>query len=84
LISEFTFLTDSITKLESQGLILKEQFEIFDNIKSKLKGKPLGKLKNSLNKNPDFLQFTNSDNDHDFKMQIKYAGPLRFTDTTIH
>ncbi len=72
-ISEFTFLTDSITKLESQGLRLKEQLEIFNNVKSKLKGKPLEKLKNSLNKNTDFLQFTNPDNDHDFKMQIKYS-----------
>ncbi len=73
-ISEFTFLTDSITKLESQGLRLKEQLEILDNVKSKLKGKPLGKLKNSLNKNPDLLKFTNPDNDHEFKMQIKYAS----------
>jgi hypothetical protein len=72
-ISEFTFLIDSITKLESQGLRLKEQIEILDSVKSRLKGKPLEKLKKSLNKNPDILKFTNPDNDHDFKMQIKFA-----------
>jgi hypothetical protein len=72
-ISEFTFLTDSITKLESQGLRLKEQLEILYDVKSKLKEKPLEKLENSLRKNPDFLKFTNPNNDHDFKMQIKYA-----------
>jgi len=72
-ISEFTFLTDSITKLESQNLRLKEQVEILHSVKSKLKGNLLEKLKSSLNKNPDFLKFTNSDNDYGFKMQIKYA-----------
>ena len=44
-----------------------------DKVKSKLKEKPLEKLENCLHKNPDFLKFTNPDNDHDFKMQIKYA-----------
>ncbi len=76
-ISEFTFLTDSITKLESQGLRLEEQIEILDSVKSRLKGKPLEKLKKSLNKNPDILKFTNPDNDHDFKMQIKFAPLVR-------
>jgi hypothetical protein len=75
-ISEFTFLTHSITKLEGQGLRLKEQIEILDCVKSKLKGKPLEKLEKSLNKNPDFLKFTNPDNDHDFKIQIKFAPLL--------
>jgi hypothetical protein len=49
-ISEFTFLTYSITKFESQGLRLEEQLEILDSIKSKLKGNPLEKVKNCLNK----------------------------------
>ncbi len=44
---------------------MKEQIEILDSVKSRLKGKPSEKLKNSLNTNPD--------NDHNFIMQIKFA-----------
>ncbi len=52
--SEFLFLTDSITNLEKQCLRLKEQIQILDSVKSKLKENPLGKIKNCLNKNPNF------------------------------
>jgi len=72
-LSELEFLIDSINKLETGGLRLKEQLDILENVKSKLTGSLLIKLNSSLAKNPDLIGFTKDDNTYDHKLKTKYT-----------
>jgi hypothetical protein len=71
-ITEFEFLTGALLYFQNQGLKVSDVLEKRQYIESKLKGKALDKFKKSLNKNPDFDKFTNSDV-YDFKLKTKFA-----------
>ncbi len=64
-LSKLEFLMNSINKLETGGLRLKEQLDILENVKSKLTGSQLIKLNSSLAENPDLTDFTKDDNTYD-------------------
>lgn len=77
-VQDYFFLVETILKLEEQLLMKSEQYAIIQDVKTKLKGKPLEKLEESLSKNPDIEAFVNS-NEIEFTINTKYA-PLTSVD----
>lgn len=66
-VNAFTFLTNSITRLENRGLTVSAQMEIVSAVKRKLSGVFLDKIKSSLSKNPDLYFFESMPVDQQIK-----------------
>lgn len=67
----YKFLTDAITKLESQGMTVEQQLAVVSSVKSKLSGDELEKLNKVLSKNPDLNFFR--DLPVDYKIKANFA-----------
>lgn len=73
-VSKFEFLVIAITSLEEVGLESSAQIEIVENVLSQLKGDFKKRLRDSLDKNPDFSKFLDTDsNDMDVIEMLRYA-----------
>ena len=70
-VTEFRDLPGYITRLERQGLSLDEQVEIINEVKAKLNGDYLAKLKKSLEKNQDFKKITSCD-EIEFRIKTRF------------
>lgn len=71
-IMDYKFLTESIVKLQEQGLSVKKQILILETVLSKLDEPFKEKLLKCIEKNPDFKIFK-SDTTCEFKLKTKYA-----------
>lgn len=71
-VTDYEKLPSSITLLEKQNLSKKDQLDILQSFKESVTGEPLVKLLKSLQKNPDFHNFTTND-EIDFSIKTKYA-----------
>lgn len=74
----FKFLPKSIQSLEAQGLPQREQLKILHCVKENLKRVYLERLNKSLEKNPDLVKLTDSE-DYAIRQKCAYA-PLTTVD----
>ena len=70
---QYDYLPEAIKKLETKQLKADEQIQIVEDVKAKLIGKPLQKLCNSLNKNPDYYKIRSLDNQMKYLFNTLYA-----------
>jgi hypothetical protein len=66
-------LPKAIEKIECRNLSVREQLEIFNKVRSKLKGDALKKLEESLNKNHNLISFTSESNSSEFRFKTLFA-----------
>jgi hypothetical protein len=66
-------LPKAIEKIQCRNLSVREQLEIFNKVRSELKGDALKKLEESLNKNPNLISFTSESNSSEFRFKTLFA-----------
>lgn len=72
-LAEYTYLVDSMKKLEKEMMETKDVFEILDLVKSKLDNISLEKFNKCMDKNPDINYFRSFEWGMDILIAIKYA-----------
>jgi hypothetical protein len=72
-ITRYEFMPEIIDKLQTQGLSIDKQMELFSEVKSKIDGNALQKFIDLEAKTRDLKDFISQTNDYDYKKTIKFA-----------